>query len=248
MSGGSAAIALADVHAGYGRTVVLRGVSVTVAPGKVVGLLGANGVGKTTLLRVAAALVQPTGGVVTMGKADVTRLSAHQRARSGVCLIPEGRGIFRSLTVRDNLKIFVRSGSPGAADISVAVDVFPILGRRMNQRAGTLSGGEQQMLAVAKAFLCQPTVVLADELSLGLAPKVIDEIYAALQQLNTRGVGLLVVEQYVQRILELADELSVLSKGQITWSGPAGDLDEQALLDSYLGTRSRRAQCAGAGD
>ncbi|WP_033287664.1 ABC transporter ATP-binding protein [Amycolatopsis jejuensis] len=239
MSRVRAALALAGVHAGYGRTEVLRGVSLTVPPGKIVGLLGANGVGKTTLLRVAAALVRPAAGEVSLGTADVTRLGAHQRARSGVCLIPEGRGIFRSLSVRDNLRMFLRSGAE--ADLGTAVDAFPVLGRRMHQRAGTLSGGEQQMLAVAKAFLCRPAVVLADELSLGLAPKVIEEIYAALRLLNDQGVGLLVVEQYVQRIVELADSLAVLSKGQVAWSGPAGELDEQALLDSYLGTRADSA-------
>ena len=235
MSPETAALALRGVSAGYGRSTVLRGVDLTVEPGKVTGLLGANGVGKTTLLRVAAALIRPRAGEVLQDGRAVTKLGAHQRARLGVCLIPEGRGVFRSLSVRDNLRLFLRSGTPGAADIGVAVEAFPILGKRMNQRAGTLSGGEQQMLAVAKAFLCQPSVVLADELSLGLAPKIIDEIYASLRVLNTRGVGLLIVEQYVHRILDFAEEVSVLAKGQVAWTGPARDLDEQALLDSYLG-------------
>ena len=231
----AAALGLNGVQAGYGRTVVLRGVDVSVEPGKIVGLLGANGVGKTTLLRVAAGLLRPTAGTVAIGDTDATRLGAHQRSRAGVCLIPEGRGVFRSLSVRDNLRLFLQSGAPGGADIGVAVDAFPILGKRMSQRAGTLSGGEQQMLAVAKAFLSGPKIVLADELSLGLAPKIIDEIYASLKLLNEQGVGLLVVEQYVHRILGLADEISVLSKGQVAWSGPSRDLDEQALLDNYLG-------------
>jgi branched-chain amino acid transport system ATP-binding protein len=228
------AMRLDGVEAGYGRTQVLRGVSLEVPRGKVVGLLGANGVGKTTLLRVAAGLHRPARGRVLLGDEDVTVYSADRRTRAGACLIPEGRGIFRSLTVRENLTLFALKG-PDVPSIGIAIDAFPILGKRLGQRAGTLSGGEQQMLAVAKSYLCNPSLVMADELSLGLAPKVIDEIYASLQELNTRGIAMLVVEQYVHRILELADYVYVLSKGSVAWSGASSDLDEAALTESYLG-------------
>jgi branched-chain amino acid transport system ATP-binding protein len=228
------AIGLDGVEAGYGRSLVLRGVSLEVPRGKVVGLLGANGVGKTTLLRVASGLLRPAAGRVLLGDQEVTRVSADGRTRAGVCLIPEGRGIFRSLTVRDNLKLFALKG-PDSPDIGVAIDAFPILGKRLGQRAGTLSGGEQQMLAVAKSYLCSPSVVMADELSLGLAPKIVDEIYASLKELNARGIAVLVVEQYVHRILELADYVYVLSKGRVSWSGASCELDEAALFESYLG-------------
>jgi branched-chain amino acid transport system ATP-binding protein len=172
-----------------------------------------------------------------LGDDEVTKRSADWRTRAGACLIPEGRGIFRSLTVRENLKLFALKG-PASADLDAAIEAFPILGKRLGQRAGTLSGGEQQMLAVAKSYLCNPSLVMADELSLGLAPKIIDEIYASLQELNTRGIAMLVVEQYVHRILELADYVYVLSKGRVSWSGASSDLDEALLTESYLGGNS----------
>lgn len=228
------ALELRAITAGYARTIVLRDVSLAVPAGKVTALLGPNGAGKTTLLRVAAGLLRPGSGSVCIDGADVTRRPAHQRSARGLCLIPEGRGIFRSLTVHDNLRAQLppwrRSDS-----VEVALDAFPILAGRMNQSAGSLSGGQQQMLAVARAYLSKPSVVLLDEVSMGLAPRVVDEIFMSLRTLAASGTALLIVEQYVQRALDLADEAVVLNRGLVSYAGPAGALDEAVLLNSYLG-------------
>jgi branched-chain amino acid transport system ATP-binding protein len=224
-----------SASAAYGRTVALRDANLEIGPGTVVGLLGANGAGKTTMLRVSIGLLRLTGGSIFLNGEDITRMSPHQRTREGICLIPEGRGIFRSLTVRENLDLYLPADSKHARDFTPAIDAFPVLGRRLSQRAGNLSGGEQQMLAVAKAFLCKPRLVMADELSLGLAPLIIDQIYASLRVLNAAGIGLLIVEQYVHRILDFADRLYVMSRSQIAWSGVPSQLKQSELVDSYLG-------------
>jgi len=227
---------LQGVQAAYGRTIALRDINLQVGRGRIVGLLGANGAGKTTLLRVASGLLKPVRGSVIFGGDEMNRRSPSQRTKTGMCLIPEGRGIFRNLTVRENLELFRPGKARGSeADLAPAVNAFPILGKRMKQLAGSLSGGEQQMLAVAKAYLRMPTLILADELSLGLAPMVIDEIYESLRELNAQGVSLLIVEQYVSRIREMADDIYILSKNQVAWSGKAATLDERDLLNSYLG-------------
>jgi branched-chain amino acid transport system ATP-binding protein len=232
---------LAGVSAGYGRTTVLRDVSLAVTKGSVVALLGPNGAGKTTLLRTAAGLLRTTAGAVRIGGQDVTGHAPNRRAKRGLCLIPEGRGVFRGLSVRDNLRMQVppwasasASGSAEAA-IEGAVEVFPVLGRRIDGLAGNMSGGEQQMLALCRAFVGEPTVVLLDEVSMGLAPRIVDEIFAALQRLSGRGVALLLVEQYVSRALDLADAVYLLDRGQISYSGSASGLDEAAVLKGYLG-------------
>ena len=228
-------VRLSEVEAAYGRTTVLRDIDLTIRQGSVVGLLGANGAGKTTLLRVVAGLLRPRAGQILLDGQDVTTTAPHLRNRAGVCLIPEGRGIFRSLTVRENLVLFLPRHASPRDDIEAGVEAFPILGKRLSQTAGSLSGGEQQMLAVAKAFLTRPKVVLADELSLGLAPKIIDEIYASLRTLRDEGITLLIVEQYVHRILEFADDINVLSRGRVSWAGAASEIDEESSLTKYLG-------------
>nr|WP_095212355.1 MULTISPECIES: ABC transporter ATP-binding protein [unclassified Frankia] len=226
---------LRGVEAGYGRTTVLRGVDLTVRPGSVVALLGANGAGKTTLLRTATGLLPAARGRVLVGGRDRTGAPAHRRARDGLCHIPEGRGIFRSLTVRDNLRMQV---PPWATDssVEVALAAFPVLRERLGQTAGTLSGGQQQMLALARAHLARPRIVLLDEVSMGLAPAVVDQIFHSLKALAVSGVALLLVEQYVQRALDIADRVVLLDRGQVTFDGPTGDLDQNALLRGYLGT------------
>jgi branched-chain amino acid transport system ATP-binding protein len=228
------ALVLRNVTAGYGRTTVLRDVSLTVPSGRLVALLGPNGAGKTTLLRVASGLLRPAAGEVLLAGENVTRCAPNQRARSGLCLIPEGRGIFRSLTVRDNLRMQVPPWERDTA-VDIAVAAFPILGQRLSQVAGSLSGGQQQMLALGRAYLSRPAVVLLDEVSMGLAPRVVDEIFAALASLATTGVALLLVEQYVNRALEMADDVVLLDRGAVTYAGAAGDLDEAAVLRGYLG-------------
>ncbi|HEX3567785.1 MAG TPA: ABC transporter ATP-binding protein [Acidimicrobiales bacterium] len=229
-----AAIKLSHVDAGYGGTAVLRDVSIEVLPSSVVALLGANGAGKTTTLRAAAGLLRPSKGTVSIGGVEVNRRSSHQRARLGVCLIPEGRGIFRSLTVKDNLELQIPPWHKGKT-IDAAIEAFPVLGQRINQVAGSMSGGQQQMLALSRAFLADPKVVLLDEVSMGLAPIVVEEIFESLRTLAATGVSLLLVEQYVTRALDMADVAYLMARGDIVWSGPAGDLDEGAVTSAYLG-------------
>jgi branched-chain amino acid transport system ATP-binding protein len=230
----SAALELRGIYAGYGRATVLRDVNVTVAQGSIVALLGPNGAGKTTLLRTACGLLKPTQGSVSVGGADATRLAPNKRARSGLCLVPEGRGVFRSLTVRENLRLQAPSWNRSAS-VDQVLEMFPVLGSRLRQTAGTLSGGEQQMLAISRSYLASPAVVLLDEVSMGLAPKMVDLIFDALARLAATGTALLVVEQYITRALDMADHAILLERGRVTFSGAAGELGHDAILRSYLG-------------
>ncbi len=222
------------VVAGYGDAPVLHGVDVTVPPSSIVALLGPNGAGKSTLLRTAIGILRPTAGRVLLDGDDVTELPPDRRARRGVGYVPEGRGIFRSLTVRQNLRLQAMTVSEDEA-VERAVGVFPVLGQRLGQLAGTLSGGEQQMLAVARAYVERPRFVLLDEVSMGLAPVIVDEIMAFLEDLSAQGVGLLLVEQYVTRALQLADRAVVLDRGRIVFSGAPDDLSRNELAATYVG-------------
>lgn len=234
---GQPALELRDVTAGYGEFTALWNVSVEVPKGSVVALIGPNGAGKTTSLRVASGLLRPAKGRVLLGGQDVTRQPAGARARAGLCLIPEGRGIYRSLTVKENLQLHA-STSGKASSIEPAINAFPVLGSRLAQRAGSLSGGEQQMLAVSRAYLTDPKVVLLDELSMGLAPIVINEILASIENLIKSGVSVLIVEQFVQRALKLADLVVILAKGEVVFRGPAKQVTEERLTGLYLGTKA----------
>jgi branched-chain amino acid transport system ATP-binding protein len=229
----TAVLELRDVVAGYGDADVLRGIDLAVAPGSIVTLLGPNGAGKTTLMRTASGLLTPTRGLVLVGGVDMTGRSAQQRARAGVCLIPEGRGVFRSLSVRDNLELF-RPPRAQRSGIDAVVEIFPILGRRLTQAAGTLSGGEQQMLALARAFLSEARVVLVDEVSMGLAPKLVDQIFEILGRIAAEGVAILLVEQYVRRALEIADTACVLSRGEMVLAGPTDRITYADVAGTYL--------------
>jgi branched-chain amino acid transport system ATP-binding protein len=227
------ALELSGVWAGYGRVEVLHGVDLRVPAGSAVALLGANGAGKSTLLRVAAGLVRPSAGAVSLQGTDVTGRPAFRRARAGLCLIPEGRGILRQLSVRENIAMQV--GGRGTAEaLAAAGRRFPVLAERPAQEAGTLSGGQQQMLALARALVTDPQVILADELSVGLAPVVVDEIFAALAALKAEGRSLLVVEQYVDRALALADYVYILRKGEVAFGGEPAECG-QGVFDRYLG-------------
>jgi branched-chain amino acid transport system ATP-binding protein len=225
---------LRHVTAGYGPTVVLRDVSVCVQAGSVVALVGPNGAGKTTLLRVAGGLVSPAAGEVLIAGRDVTGSPTYERARSGLCLVPERRGIFPNLSVRENLRLAVPSWATDRS-LDPAFDVFPELSRRPRQRAGTMSGGQQQMLALARCFLADAKVALLDEVSTGLAPRTINAIFAALARLVDRGVSLLVVEQYIARALELADVVYQLERGVIAAVSQPSELDRASLTLSYMG-------------
>jgi branched-chain amino acid transport system ATP-binding protein len=222
------------VDAGYSGVAVLRDVSLAVPAGTVVSLIGPNGAGKTTLLRVAAGQIHPDRGRVVLDGTDITALPPHRRLQEGICLIREGRGVFPRLTVRENLRLFARQAhEPGAAD--AVFEEFPRLGERLGQVAGTMSGGEQQMLALARAWLVQPRLVLLDEVSMGLAPKVVDGIFEFLTKVAARGMAMLLVEQFVTRALELADHVYLLQKGRIAFAGEPGELDTGALFANYVG-------------
>jgi branched-chain amino acid transport system ATP-binding protein len=225
---------LADVTAGYGDTAVLRGVSLWVPPRSVVALLGANGAGKTTLLRVASGLLKPGAGRLSVDGRDVTGAAPHALARLGVCHVPEGRGVFPNLTVRDNILIQAAGGDLDEA-VEKAVSAFPILGQKLGQLAGALSGGQQQMLALCHAYVTEPRYVLLDEVSMGLAPVVVDEIFEFLARLAAQGCALLLVEQYVARALELADYVYLASRGRIDFAGEPAELDAERLTEQYLG-------------
>jgi branched-chain amino acid transport system ATP-binding protein len=224
---------LTNVQAGYGGVTVLRDLSLWVPRGSVVALLGPNGAGKTTTLRLASGLLRPTGGTMALDGNPYPR-SPDAVARAGICHVPEGRGVFPSLTVKENL--LVQARGRGIADaVEKATAAFPRLGQRLSQVAGTMSGGEQQMLALAKAYVSRPTYVLLDEVSMGLAPKVVDEIFAFLRDLAARGTALLLVEQYVTRALEVADYVFLLNHGRVVFSGEPGELDGSAIFAEYMG-------------
>jgi branched-chain amino acid transport system ATP-binding protein len=188
---------LRGIEAGYGEHAVLRDVSLTVPAGTVVAVLGPNGAGKTTLLRVASGLLRPSAGTVRLAGEDITR------ARRGLCHIPEGRGIYPSLTVRENLLLHSRPGQEATA-LDRATSAFPVLGNKLRQPARLLSGGQQQMLSLVRAYLADPKVVIVDEASMGLAPVVVDQIFEFLGEIAASGTALLIVEQYVSRALALA--------------------------------------------
>lgn len=225
---------LDNVTAGYGGVAVLRDVTLSVPERSVVALLGANGAGKTTLLRVASGLIHPSAGRLTVDGEVASRESPHQLAQRGVCHVPEGRGVFPQLTVRDNIRI-----QAGSGDLQVAIDravhAFPILGKKLDQLAGSMSGGQQQMLALCRAYVRQQRFVLLDEVSMGLAPLVVDEIFEFLGVLAAEGAALLLVEQYVTRALALADYVFLLNRGRVRFAGEPGELDPNQLADEYLG-------------
>lgn len=228
------ALAVHDVASGYGETTVLRGVSLTVPKSSVVALLGANGAGKTTLLRTVSGLIRPSGGRIELAGTDVTRLPPHRRAAHGLCHIPEGRGVFRNLTVRENLVMQSPPRGEKAA-IERAVEAFPVLGERLGQSAGTMSGGQQQMLAMAQAYVRQPSLILVDEASLGLAPVIVDEIFAFLENVTGEGTALLLVDQFVVRALAIATTAYVMRRGEIVYSGPSAALVSDDVFNRYVG-------------
>jgi branched-chain amino acid transport system ATP-binding protein len=242
VSGEPPILELKNVNAGYGKTTVLRDVSFAVPTGAIVALLGPNGAGKTTLLRTASGLLKVSSGTVLVSGTDVTAMSPNRRTKTGLCLIPEGRGIFRTLTVRDNLRIQVPTWVKDPLAMERAVEAFPILGRRMSQTAGSMSGGEQQMLALARSYIANPSVVLLDEVSMGLAPLIVNEIFESLQRLAATGVALLLVEQYVNRALEMADRVVLLDRGQVAFDGVPSELEQDTVLQGYLATESSGAE------
>jgi branched-chain amino acid transport system ATP-binding protein len=228
-----------DLQVDYGGIQALRGISLEVPEGQVVALIGANGAGKTTTLRAISRMLRPAAGTVRFCGEDVTRLASHQLVARGMAHAPEGRGIFLNLTVRENLELgaYLRRDRAGIqADADKAYALFPILAERRAQVSGTLSGGEQQMLSVARALMSRPRLLLLDEPSLGLAPQVVERIFAVLREVSASGVSLLLVEQNAHKALQLAHRAYVLETGTVVMTGTGRELlASPAVRKAYLG-------------
>lgn len=224
-----------DLWVSYQGVRALSGVSIVVPDATVVALLGANGAGKTTTLRAISGLIEPDRGRIWLAGSAVERRPPHVIARMGVVHVPEGRGIFPSLTVRENLEMTRYALHDDVDPVSGAAAIFPVLGTRLAQMAGTLSGGEQQMLALARALLSRPRLLLVDEISMGLAPVIVDQLFDALRTQVSLGTSMLLVEQYVDAALELADYAYVLDDGQVVDVGEPADLRASGLATAYLG-------------
>jgi branched-chain amino acid transport system ATP-binding protein len=228
------ALDVRSVHAGYERVEVLHGVSFTVPASTVVALLGPNGAGKTTMLRVVSSRLIAKAGVVLVDGVDVGRKSADQLARAGVCSVPEGRGIFPSLTVSENLRMWTFAGRLSHSDIEEETfSRFPLLAARRKQMAGTLSGGEQQMLAMSRALSTKPKLLLLDEISMGLAPIIVGQLFELVGQIAADGFAILLVEQFVQTALEVADRAVVMTRGRIEMEGSPNEV-RAGIADIYL--------------
>jgi len=234
-------LVFSDVHASYGSVVALWGVSISVDEGEIVGLIGANGAGKTTVLSTIAGVLRPTQGTVTFNDESIVGQSPEAIVRKGIALVPEGRRIFPGLTVEENLRLGASTRSDRAGiqkDVGEMCQRFPIIGERLHSSGGTLSGGEQQQLAIARALMCRPKLLMLDEPSLGLAPKLVGEIFNLVAQLRDMGVTILLVEQNVAKTLQVVDRAYLLRTGRIVAEGPANELREVVDIKSaYLGGR-----------
>ena len=232
-------LAVKDIKVNYGAIEALRGISLEVPEGQVVALIGSNGAGKTTTLRAISRMLRPVAGSVRFRGEEITRLQPHEIVARGLAHAPEGRGIFLNLTVRENLDLgaFLRSDSAEIVkDTEKMFSLFPILKERERQVAGTLSGGEQQMLAVARALMCRPKLLLLDEPSLGLAPQVVERIFSVLRDVSQAGVALLLVEQNAHKALQIAERAYVLETGEIVMSGTGQELlNSPEVRKAYLG-------------
>ncbi|HEX6237609.1 MAG TPA: ABC transporter ATP-binding protein [Acidimicrobiales bacterium] len=228
----SAVLELREVAAAYGPFRALSGVSLSVEPGEAVALLGANGAGKTTVARVATGLVAPTSGAVLVDGDDLSGAPAYRFALAGLAHAPEGRSVFATLSVEENLRLSFRR-SKGRRGVSAALDDafsrFPALAQRRHQLASTLSGGEQRMLALARVLVEAPKLLVADELSLGLAPIIVDQIYRDLARLREAGTALLIVEQHIAHAVGLCDRAVLLEHGSVGWAGPAAEAESRVV-------------------
>ena len=236
-------LSIQNLQAAYGKVEVLHGISLEVPKGKLVTLIGSNGAGKTTTMRAISGMIRPKGGSITLDGRDITGLESHKIARAGLAHSPEGRRVFPTMSVNDNLLLgafprFTRSRPKGDVkhDLEKALDLFPRLKERRQQLAGTLSGGEQQMLAMARAVMLNPEVILLDEPSMGLAPILVEEVFRIIMRLKSEGVTMLLVEQFAAAALNVADYGYVLENGSISVHGPAESLkNDPKVIAAYLG-------------
>jgi branched-chain amino acid transport system ATP-binding protein len=230
-----AMLEVSGVDAGYGRVQVLWDVDLEVGEGEVVALVGSNGAGKTTLLRAVSGMIKPTSGDVRLDGDSLLGRAPEEVVRAGIAHVPEGRRLFAGLTVRENLRVGAYA-SGGHADIDRAVELFPRLGERLDQVAGSMSGGEQQMCAIARGLMADPKLIMIDELSLGLAPKLVEQILERLTSVTEAGTSVLLVEQDVDAALEAAARGYVLENGRIVASGESASLlEDPRIIEAYLG-------------
>jgi len=236
-----ALLEIRNLKVNYGPIQAVRGIDITVDEGSIVALLGANGAGKTTTLRTISGVIKPSAGSIQLAGQEISQLRACKVARMGINMSPEGRLVFAGLTVEENLRAgayCIRSRAETEQNMRRVLTLFPRLEERLRQQAGTLSGGEQQMLAIARALMASPKVLMLDEPSLGLAPLVIKDIFRTLQEIRSEGTTILIVEQNALATLKIADYAYVLELGRISMQGPAGELiHDEKLIDAYLGNK-----------
>lgn len=225
-----------DLNVHYGAAQALSQVSFELSAKESLAVLGSNGSGKSSLARVLSGLVKPSSGTIELDGQHLTAKQGHVWRRAGVVHLPEGRGVFRGLSVMDNLRMGLSAdkGINKSAALDHAFELFPVLGQRRRQLAGTLSGGEQQMLSLARALMVEPKVVIADEMSLGLAPQLVDVVFDGLRRARDAGVSVIMIEQFASRALDFADQALILQRGTLAWSGPASEAGDE-LVRNYLG-------------
>jgi branched-chain amino acid transport system ATP-binding protein len=227
------------VHVGYGDVPALHGLTVSVAEGETLAVVGANGAGKTTLLKTVAGILEPTRGEIRLDGHEVTRLGAHQRVARGIAMSPEGRRLFASLSVEENLIVGGYSRRPGPWDLRKVYELFPLVAERRTRSAANLSGGEQQAVAIGRALMANPRLLLLDEVSLGLAPVVVGQLYEALPRITAEGTTVLVVEQDVHQALTVADRVQCLLEGRTVLERPADRVTTAELAAAYFGMGAR---------
>ena len=227
-----------DLDCRYGLLQAVRGISFEIEPGETLGLIGANGAGKTTLLRTIAGAHRPFAGRVRFDGVDITGLPAHRRVNLGIALVPEGRRLFTGLTVEQNLRVATVPGRRGHWTVDAVLEVFPFLKPRRHAKAGNLSGGEQQAVAIGRALMSNPRLLLLDELSLGLAPVAVDSVYRSLGGIIAEGATLVVVEQDLTRALKVSSRVVCMLEGRIVLEGDASSLDRDRVVAAYFGTPS----------
>lgn len=234
----SALLEVEDLEVRHGDLLAVRGVSMTVEQGDVLAVIGANGAGKSTLLNALVGLLRPSAGRVRFAGDDVTRVRPHRRVRAGISMVPEGRRLFGSLTVEENLLVGASARRPGPWDLRSVYELFPLVAERRARRAGAMSGGEQQATAIGRALMSNPRLLLLDEVSLGLAPVVVKQLYAALPAITGRGTTVLLVEQDVRQAFAVADHVHCLLEGRTSLTGRSGEVTMEQVSDAYFGVHA----------